>query len=249
MSLETIKDYLKQIKEFSDYVYLHVLGEPLLHPLINEILDECLKLKLNVQLVTNGTLLDKHLNILNNKALRKISISIHSINEKDNNNNYFDTIKKVIEYNALTNIELRFYDFDNLKDEIKDFYNYLNENYELTATSKNNSLKIKGNVYIYIEELFNWPDINDIEISKNGYCHGGIDQIAILNDGRVTLCCLDPQGHNTIGDLKKNNLKEILNSKEYKDYIDNINKRIITKELCTKCSYRLRFDGKQNSKQ
>ena len=56
--------------------------------------------------------------------------------------------------------------------------------------------------------------------AQNGYCHGGIDQIAILNDGRVTLCCLDPQGHNTIGDLKKNNLKEILNSKEYKEYID-----------------------------
>ena len=38
MPIDIIKDCLKQIKEVCDYVYLHVLGEPLLHPDIEEIL-------------------------------------------------------------------------------------------------------------------------------------------------------------------------------------------------------------------
>ena len=39
MNLDDIKNYLNQIKEVCDYVYLHVLGEPLLHPDFNEILN------------------------------------------------------------------------------------------------------------------------------------------------------------------------------------------------------------------
>ena len=38
MSLDDIDNYLDQIKEFGNYIYLHILGEPLLHPNFNEIL-------------------------------------------------------------------------------------------------------------------------------------------------------------------------------------------------------------------
>ena len=48
VDLDTCTRVLKQIKEVCDYVYLHVLGEPLLHPDIEKILDYCDKLKLNV---------------------------------------------------------------------------------------------------------------------------------------------------------------------------------------------------------
>ena len=37
MNIDTIKNYLFQIKQISDYVYLHVLGEPLLHSNLNDI--------------------------------------------------------------------------------------------------------------------------------------------------------------------------------------------------------------------
>lgn len=246
MSLDDIESYLSQIKEYSDYVYLHVLGEPLLHKDIDKILEITDNLDLNVQLVTNGTLLNKNLNILSHKSLRKLSISIHSINTTNVDLEYFNTIEKIINKDTKTYIELRFYDFDNLTNDIKEFKDKLYSTYNITNTPKDNSYKIKNNVYIYFSELFNWPDINDPVLNKNGYCHGAIDQLAILHDGTLTLCCLDPKGVNSLGNLKDNTLKELLQSKNYLNIINNLkNKKLISK-LCLHCSYRLRFDDKQN---
>lgn len=249
MSIDTIYNYLEQIKEFSDYVYLHVLGEPLLHSNIDAILEKCDELNLNVQLVTNGTLLDSNLSIFKHKSLRKLSISIHSLNYTNISSNYFETIKKIIDLDIKTSIELRFYDFNNLKDEIKKFKDYLFDKYDIKETKKLNSYKLKENVYIYTSELFDWPDIKDNLISDIGSCRGAIDQIAILNNGIVTICCLDPNGYNAIGNLKTETLSDILNSNKYKEVIQNFKNKKLTFELCKKCSYRLRFDDMHNLKQ
>lgn len=249
MSLDTIKEYLKQIKQVSDYVYLHVLGEPLLHKDLSKILEYTDELNLNVQLVTNGTLLANNLNIFNHKSLRKLSISLHSISDSNINNSYFENIKNIININTSTYIELRFYDLNNLSSDLKDFKEYLYTQYKVIDTPKKNSFKIKDNVYIYYADLFDWPSINNDFISNNGNCHGGIDQIAILNNGKVTICCLDPNGYNEIGDLKKNSLIEILSSNIYQTVINNFRNRKLTFELCKRCSYRLRFDDKHNLKQ
>lgn len=50
-------DILKQVKPFTSYVYLHVLGEPLSHPQLEELLALCAGEEMKVQLTTNGTLL------------------------------------------------------------------------------------------------------------------------------------------------------------------------------------------------
>ena len=63
MSLDDIDNYLNQIKEFGNYIYLHVLGEPLLHPNFDQILKLLDEKDFNLQLVTNGILLNKYPNI------------------------------------------------------------------------------------------------------------------------------------------------------------------------------------------
>lgn len=246
MDLGTIKDHLFKIKEVCDYVYLHVLGEPLLHPNFEEILNECDKLNLKVQLVTNGTLLKFHPNLLNHNSIRKLSLSLHSINHTKVDNSYFEYIDKLIDQNTNKTIELRFYDHQNLNDSLKFYLDSLYEKYNVKDTDRYNSYKLKDNTYIYYSELFNWPSIEDPFISSNGKCRGASSQIAILHDSTVTLCCLDPKGFNSIGNLKKNTLKGILESKEYKDICTNFKNNKLSKDLCTKCSYRLRFDGKNN---
>lgn len=39
MSIETFIKILDQIKPYTDYIYFHVKGEPLLHPKLREFLD------------------------------------------------------------------------------------------------------------------------------------------------------------------------------------------------------------------
>lgn len=241
LSYEQVANYLEQIKPYSNYVYLHMLGEPLLHPNFNEILNKLDKLNLNLQLVTNGTLLYKFPDILEHSCLRKLSISIHSVNNIDINDDYFKTIDQLINKNKHSNIELRFYDYDNLSDKLKHYLDSLKEKYNFEITPKKNSYKLKENTYVYFEELFRWPNINDEIINDTGTCHGAIDMIGINSSSEVTICCLDPYAYNTIGNLKKQTLKDILDSEKYKQYISDFKSHQIKSELCKRCSYRLRF--------
>ncbi len=241
IALDKIENYLDSIKEVSSYIYLHVLGEPLLHKDFNKIMDLLDEKGFNLQLVTNGVLLEKHKNILNHSSLRKLSISLHSISNINVAYNYFDTIDYFIENNNDKIIELRFYDLNNLDSKLHDYLNILENKYHFKETKKNNSYKLKDNAYIYIQEMFTWPNINNPYIGDIGYCHGLKDQIAILQNGKVTSCCLDTSGINAFGDLNKNKLKDILDSEYYKDALNNLNNKKLIMPLCKHCSYRLRF--------
>lgn len=241
LDIKTIESYLLQIKEITNYIYLHVLGEPLLHPNIEEILSLLDKYDFKLQLVTNGVLLDKYSNILQHKSLRKLSISIHSINNLCVNENYFDAINNLIEYNNNKTIELRFYDLNNLDTTLSTYLKYLDDKYHFKNTKKECSYKLKDNVYIYSQDMFKWPDIKDEDINENGYCHGLIDQIAILHNGDVTSCCLDPCGYNVLGNLNNESLKDILESPLYKKALNELKNRHMILPLCKKCTYRLRF--------
>ena len=241
LDIETIKNYIDQIKKHCDYIYLHILGEPLLHPNFNDILQYIDDKNMYLQLVTNGTLLYKYPDILQHKCLRKLSISIHSVNDINVNEDYFNTINALIDNNKSTKIELRFYDKTNLSNRLNNYLSYLKQTYSFEITEKKNSYKLKENVYVYFEDFFKWPNINDNLISYKGTCHGAIDMIAINSNSDVTICCLDPFAYNSIGNLKQNDLDSIINSDIYKQYCTNFKNNKITSDLCSKCTYRLRF--------
>ncbi len=240
LTIKEIDDALVQIKSYCDYIYLHMLGEPLLHPDLEKILHLLDEYDFKLQLVTNGTLLDKYPDILDHKCLRKLSISLHSVNNINVDDTYFETIDKLIENNTKT-VELRFYDQDNLDDRLSHYLEDLKHRYGYSDTKKHNSYKLKDNLYVYFEKLFRWPDINDPIIGENGTCHGAIDMIAINSDLDVTICCLDPRACNKIGNLKEDKLKDILGSQRYLDYLDSFRNHKLRSELCQRCSYRLRF--------
>ncbi len=80
MSEEEFAHALNQIAPYTSLLHLHVLGEPLLHPLIGRFLDMCSKKRIRVHIVTNGTLLHNCIKDLYNKdALRSVSISLQSM--------------------------------------------------------------------------------------------------------------------------------------------------------------------------
>lgn len=241
MEIDDINNYLNQIKEFTDYIYLHVLGEPLLHPNFESILNLLDEKNMKLQLVTNGTLL-KNINILKHKCLRKLSISLHSVNNLNINDNYFKTIDSLLNFKTNTNIELRFYDYDSLDIKLKSYLDKLKIRYKLNETPKKNSYKINNNTYIYFSDMFNWPSIDSNINNQYGTCKGAKEQIAILVNSDVTICCLDPKGYNKIGNLKEKTLNEILNSDEYINIIKELNNNKLIKNLCKHCEYRQRFN-------
>ncbi|MDE6141354.1 MAG: radical SAM protein, partial [Bacilli bacterium] len=74
ISLEEFKIVLDKLRNHTNYLYLHVLGEPLLHPHINELINIAAE-NYQINITTNGYLIDK---ISDNTNIRQINISLHS---------------------------------------------------------------------------------------------------------------------------------------------------------------------------
>ena len=94
MTISEFEHILKEINAKTDYIYLHVKGEPLLHPNLEEFLKLAEKYELKVNLTTNGTLFPKLVDKLKAcNSLRKINFSLHC--EQDNPNYLSEIFKNV----------------------------------------------------------------------------------------------------------------------------------------------------------
>ena len=95
MTVSEFEHILKEVSKVTKVIYLHVKGEPLLHPKIIEFLNLAEKYNLNVNLTTNGTLFPKLVDKLKDcKALHKINFSLHC---EQNNPTYEEEIFQNVE--------------------------------------------------------------------------------------------------------------------------------------------------------
>ena len=76
MTLEEFKHIINEIKNYTESIYLHVKGEPLLHSKLDEILSICDENNLKTRITTNGTLLEKKKDILLSRVKRIYIIKI-----------------------------------------------------------------------------------------------------------------------------------------------------------------------------
>lgn len=99
MSMETFENILDQIKPYTDYIYFHVKGEPLLHPLIDRFLDLSYEKGFQVNITTNGTLIQKAKDKLIAKpALRQINFSLHSFDGNEGFNQKDEYINNILSF-------------------------------------------------------------------------------------------------------------------------------------------------------
>ena len=237
---------IDKIKNYTDNIYLHVKGEPLLHSHLDEILDICDNNKINVRITTNGTLLENKRNLLLKHNIKQINVSLHSEN---NLHNYFDKVFNTCDLlSKNTAIIYRIWalptlNLDKLSTEIVD---KINNHYKLSPeivnkimTEKN--IKIKENIYLDKDYEFEWPEINTKK-SDYGTCLGTKSHIAILSNGNITPCCLDSNGIITLGNIFNDNLDDVINSELFKTINQGFNNNKVVHRLCQSCTYRLRFN-------
>ena len=67
MRVDEFKLIINKIKDYTDYIYLHIKGEPLMHPNLEKILDIIAKNNLQINITTKGRLLKDKLDIINSK--------------------------------------------------------------------------------------------------------------------------------------------------------------------------------------
>ena len=75
---------LEKLSPWTDYLYFHLMGEPLCHPSLNTFLALAADRNFRVILTTNGTLLRQNQSmLLQSKALHKVNISLHAFEAND----------------------------------------------------------------------------------------------------------------------------------------------------------------------
>ena len=242
MSIEKFEEIILSIKDLCDYVYLHVQGEPLNHPNFYKILDICEANEMKVQLVTNGTFINKYDSLINYECLRKVSFSLHSIDYQSIEiDEYMNDIFNFISTNKNSYIELRFWNKDNLSLKSQQCLDIIKDKYELIETNKINSYKLDTKLFLHFDNQFQWPDKNSDPCLKMTSCHGGVNMIGILVDGTVVPCCLDAKGSINLGNIFNEDINQILQSERYIKLVKGFQNRNISEDFCKKCTYRLRF--------
>ncbi len=256
MRTELFQTILSKIKGNSEYLYFHVMGEPLMHPQIGKFLDMCAEYGYKVNLTTNGTLTEKVLEILDKLALRQINFSLHSppANSGISYETYLEKIFSLITVAKKAGrvlFCLRLWNITGTDTEGKNAFviEKINKEYNPEPVIENivtqaRGIKLQENVFLNISNEFKWPDINGEDFGATGYCYGLKEQVAILVDGTVVPCCLDRDGDIKLGNIKEHSLEEIINTAKAKKIHDGFAKRKVTEELCRKCGYRTRFGGK-----
>lgn len=232
MDIGLFEKVAREVKPLCDYIYFHVLGEPLTHPLFSEFVEISKNYGLNVNITTNGALIDK---IQNPHQLRKVSISIHSIFYNDVDRfSYYKGVANFILQNPDLIIELR----------LLDEHALINENIEareqlgkmLGAYIGEKSGKIFANLYVSYFKLFSWPG-GEVE-THNTFCYGLRDQFAVLSDGTVTPCCLDSEGRIPLGNIREDSLENILFNDRAQALKQGFSEGRAVEKLCRSCDFK-----------
>lgn len=245
LSMEEFQIIVDKLKGLTKYLYLHVMGEPLIHPLLTSFIQYATEQGFLVAITTNGTLLRKRGQELIDSGVYKVNISVHSF-EKGTKEEYQNYISECIHFadiaskkNILTILRLWNQGFDAGRniDIRKQLEAYFEEPWQFGSRGA----RIRPKLHLEYGERFEWPDLAKEDKGTEIFCYGLKDHFAILCDGRVVPCCLDREGAITLGNVFESSLENILSTERAVHMRTGFQKRQAIEELCRKCGYARRF--------
>lgn len=258
-----------EVGELTEQVCLHLMGDPLVHPRLDEFIAICGKARVPVLVVTNGVLLrPKQEEALLNPVVRQVNFSLHSFPDNFPGKDPSAYLERIFAWT-----ERAFRERPGL------YVNYRLWNLEAPQTRvgsggmnreilarifarfggslggeppdqamatevdvrRRKSYRIKERLYLHFDTEFVWPSLDLPEIGARGRCHGLSSHFGILVDGTVVPCCLDKDGKIPLGNVQERPVLDILQSPRAQAILRGFRERRLVEELCRKCNYIERF--------
>lgn len=236
---------LEQLQGKTQYIYHHLMGEPLVHPLLPRFVEMAVEAGFRPMLTTNGTLLDSRGDALLGKGLHKVNISLHSF-EDDGPELHRQYIEKVAAFAEKANadgtiISLRLWNngCDGGKNDAT--LALLQEMLPGRWTENTRGYRIRDGLFLEWGDRFAWPDLSAADNGPQVSCYGLRDHFGILSDGTVVPCCLDSDGTIALGNVFQMALSDILSAPRAAAMAEGFRCRRATEELCRRCGYAQRF--------
>ena len=246
MTREEFSSLLPRLRPWTDYLYFHLMGEPLCHPQLEEFLSLSGELGFRVILTTNGTLLRRRQDmLLSSPALHKVNISLHAFEANDLDRPFSAYLEdclafgKAAEGSKLVTYRLWNQGGQDLKN--REILTALEQAFPGPWAENRRGHRLGTGVFLEYGDKFDWPDLSAPEGDAHVFCYGLRDQLGILCDGTVVPCCLDHEGDLALGNLFTQDLEEILSSPRARAIYNGFSQSKATEELCRKCGYARRF--------
>lgn len=255
------------------FLYFHLMGEPLLHPLLPQFVTMARKKGFKTVLTSNGTLLHRAMVLLDTLPY-KIQLSLHSheSNARGELSEYMDQVMRFSTQAAGkgTCMVLRLWNQGGMDRENEEVMRLIEKYVPKPWKERPDGFRLCDNLYLEFDRKFEWPggggkaasDDSDgkqeesddkLEASPSKskqeyFCKALIKQIGVLSDGSLVPCCLDHDGDVILGNLFHQSLEEILASPRAQALVEGFRHHAATEPLCQSCESSLvnkSFRGKK----
>lgn len=235
------------------FLYFHLMGEPLLHPLLPQFITMAREKGFKTVLTSNGTLLHRAMNLLDTLP-HKVQLSLHSheSNARGELSSYMEEVMNFATQAAAkgTCVVLRLWNQGGMDKENELVMDYIAEYVPRPWKERPDGFRLCDNLYLEFDRKFEWPSANASSAKREVFCKALLKQIGVLSDGSLVPCCLDHNGDVVLGNLFHQSLEEILSSPRAQAMIEGFQHHTATEALCQNCESALvrnSFRGKARS--
>ena len=237
---------LPKLRPWSDYLYFHLMGEPLCHPDLDRFLELAGNTGFKVIITTNGTLLRKQQDtLLSSPSLHKINISLHAFEANDLSVPFDDYLRDCFSFGKAAEgkklVVFRLWNNGGADQRNEEILQTMETFFPGPWKEERRGIRIGERLYLEYGDKFDWPDLSANDGGSQVFCYGLRDQIGVLCNGTVVPCCLDHEGDLALGNLHTQNMEEILDSPRAKAIYSGFSRKKAVEELCRKCGYARRF--------
>lgn len=264
MSLEEYDLVTDRIRDRVSFVYFHLMGEPMLHPLLPQFIRIARDKGFKTVLTSNGTLLDRAMDLLDSLP-HKVQLSLHSHEGNARGGSLQDYTDRVMQFATQasahgTCVVLRLWNQGGKSAENEAIVRMLETYVPRPWRERPDGFRMCDNLYLEFDRKFQWPNDDnrnldssnnrvigepkprEIEESNNRdlekpqyFCKALLKQIGVLADGTLVPCCLDHNGDIVLGNLFKQSLDEILDSPRAQALIKGFEHHAAVEPLCQNC--------------
>lgn len=248
LSKEEFQHILTEVRPFCNHIYLHVLGEPLSHPLLDDFLSMATNAGFIIHITTNGTLLKTKKDILLKHVVQQINVSLHSFPEHQQQDylaSVFEVCDALAQQGSYINYRLWNLQNQQLSAPIINILEQVLDHYACSIDEQMmlrlQRIPLQDHRSLHFDRVFQWPSLTHSLIGNKGRCLGMKDMCAILSDGRVVPCCLDSQGDIALGNIFETSFGQIIQSSKAEAMMRGFARMEVVETLCQHCDYRQRF--------
>ena len=237
---------LPKLRPYTDFLYFHIMGEPLCHPHLAEFLEMAHQQGFRVILTSNGTLLARQQEmLLSAPGLHKINISLHAFEANDLAVPFAQYLSDCFRFGKAAEgkklVVYRLWNKGGADTKNEEILSAMEKAFPKPWVEETRGTRIGDRVFLEYGEKFDWPDLGAPEGSEKMFCYGLRDQLGVLWDGTVVPCCLDHEGDLALGNLFDQDMEEILQSPRAKTIYEGFSRKEAVEELCRRCGYARRF--------